>query len=56
MLMLSHVIVEHEISGYTESTFQVAVQGYKMELLAFTKFVLQNVGNSHFFCRISLVL
>ncbi len=47
MRMLSHVIVAHEICGYTEATFHVAVQGYKMELVAFTKFVLRNVGNSH---------
>ncbi len=47
MLMLSHIIVTHEIGGYTESSFQVAVWGYKMELLAFTKFVLRNVGKSH---------
>jgi hypothetical protein len=49
MRMLSHVIVAHEISGYTEATFQVTVRGYKMELVAFTKFVFRNVGNSHFF-------
>jgi hypothetical protein len=54
MLMLSHVIVAHEIGGYTESTFQVAVQGYEMELLAFTKFVLRNFGNSHFFVGLAL--
>ena len=48
MLMLSHVIVTHEIGGYTESTFQVAVRRCKIESLAFTKFVLRNVGNSHF--------
>ena len=52
MLMLSHVIVAYEIGGYTESTFQVAFRGYKMELLAFTRFVLWNV----FFCQISLGL
>ena len=33
--MLSHVIVTHVIGGYTESSFQVAVWGYTMELLAF---------------------
>ncbi len=54
MLMLSHVIVAYEIGGYTESTFQVTFRDYKMELLAFTKFVLRNVGNSHYFVGLAL--
>jgi len=54
MLMLSHVIVTHEIGGYTASSFQAAVRGYKMELIAFTKFVLRNVGSFHSFVRLAL--
>ena len=54
MPMLSHVIVTHEIGGYTASSFQAAVRGYKMELLAFTKFVLRNVGSLHSFVRLAL--
>jgi hypothetical protein len=54
MLMLSHVIVTHEIGGYTASSYQAAVRGYKMELLAFTKFVLRNVGSLHSFVRLAL--
>jgi hypothetical protein len=47
MQMPSHVIDTHEICGYKD--FQAAVRGCKMELLAFTKFVLRNVGNQIFF-------
>ena len=48
MEMLTDVIVKHEIGGFTAATFAVALAGHRMELLAFTKFVLQRVGNFMF--------
>ena len=51
MEMLTDVIVKHEIGGFTAATFAVAVAGHRMELLAFSKFVLKRVGKFPFFCR-----
>jgi hypothetical protein len=56
MLMLEQIIVAHEIGGLTQSSFQAAVRGHKQQFLAFTKFILRNVGNSHSFVRLAKVL
>jgi len=48
MEMLSVVIVQHNLGGFTEQSFAEAVQGNRVALLAFTKSVLRTVGNFFF--------
>ena len=46
MPMITHVIVSQQLGGYTERTFPAAIDGHRVEQVAFTKFVLRTAGNS----------
>jgi hypothetical protein len=46
MPMITHVIVSQQLGGYTARTFPAAVDGHRVEQVAFTKFVLRTAGNS----------
>ena len=39
MPMITHVIVSQQLGGYTERTFPAAIDGHRVEQVAFTKFV-----------------
>ena len=52
MEMLAVVVVQHNLGNFTAASFAETVGGHRVELLAFTKFVLRTVGNTwfvHFF-------
>ena len=52
MEMLAVVVVQHNLGSFTAASFAETVGGHRVELLAFTKFVLRTVGNTwfvHFF-------
>ena len=42
--MLTHVIVSQQLGGYTASTFPAAIDGHRVEQVAFTKFILKTGG------------
>ena len=47
--MIAHIIMKHELGGYTKSTFPAIIEGCAMQQTAFAKFVLRQLGNSiHF--------
>ena len=43
--MIAHVIVTEQLGGYTERTFPAIIDGYRVQQVAFTKTILQQVGN-----------
>ncbi len=43
--MIAHIIMQHELGGYTKSTFPAIIQGHAMQQTAFAKFVLHQLGN-----------
>ena len=49
-LMIAHVITSQQLGGYTERTFPEAIDGHRVEQVAFTKFVLRTAGN----CSVAL--
>ena len=47
--MIAHIVMKHQLGGYTKSTFPAIIDGRAMQQTAFTKFVLRQLGNSiHF--------
>jgi hypothetical protein len=43
--MIAHVIVTEQLGGYTERTFPAIIDGYRVQQVAFTKTILQQIGN-----------
>ena len=43
--MIAHVIVTEQLGGYTERTFPAMIDGYRVQQVAFTKMILQQIGN-----------
>jgi hypothetical protein len=37
--MLTHIIISQQLGGYTASTFPAAIDGYRVEQVAYTKLV-----------------
>lgn len=56
MEMLKEVIVQNELGGFTAEKFAEAFAGNRMELLAFSKFVLGRVGDYFVFVDLHLVI
>ena len=46
MPMITDVIVSQQLGGYTERKFPAAVDGHRVEQVAFTKLVLRTASNS----------
>ena len=44
MHMLTHIIVSQQLGGYTASTFSAAIDGHRVEQVAFTKLILKTAG------------
>jgi hypothetical protein len=42
--MIAHVIMTEQLGGYTERTFPAMIDGYRVQQLAFTKMILQQIG------------
>ena len=42
--MLTHVIISQQLGGYTASTFPVAIDGHRIQQVAFTKEILKTAG------------
>ena len=51
--MIAHVIVTEQLGGYTERTFPAIIDGYRVQQVAFTKTILQQIGN---FCDLLIKL
>jgi hypothetical protein len=51
--MIAHVIVTEQLGGYTERTFPGIIDGYRVQQVAFTKTILQQIGN---FCALLIEL
>ena len=51
--MIAHVIVTEQLGGYTERTFPAIIDGYCVQQVAFTKTILQQIGN---FCALLIEL
>ena len=51
--MIAHVIVTEQLGGYTERTFPAIIDGYRVQQVAFTKTILQQIGN---FCALLIEL
>ena len=47
--MISHIIMKHELGGYTKTTFPAIIDGHAMQRTAFSKFVLRQLGISFHF-------
>ena len=45
--MLTHVITSLQLGGYTERTFSAAIEGHRVEQVAFTKMILRTLGKCH---------
>jgi hypothetical protein len=43
--MIAHVIISQQLGGYTASTFPAAIDGHRVEQVAFTKEILKTAGN-----------
>ncbi len=43
--MIAHIIMQEQLGGYTERTFPAMIDGYHVQQVAFTKMVLQQIGN-----------
>ena len=43
--MIAHVIMTEQLGGYTERTFPAKIDGYRVQQVAFTKTILQQIGN-----------
>ena len=56
MEMLKEVIVQNELGGFTAEKFAEAFAGNRMEMLAFSKFVLGRVGDYFIFVDLHLVI
>jgi hypothetical protein len=48
--MIAQVITSQQLGGYTERTFPEAIDGHRVEQVAFTKLVLRTAGN----CSVAL--
>ena len=44
--MIAHVIMTEELGGYTYQTFPEMLRGCRIHQIAFTKYVLREIGNS----------
>ena len=55
MEMLKEVVMKNEIGGFTAESFPEFLVGRRMEMLAFTKFVLRTVGNFIFLISLHIV-
>ncbi len=42
--IIAHVIMTEQLGGYTERTFPAMIDGYRVQQLAFTKMILQQIG------------
>ena len=56
MEMLKEVIVQNELGGFTAKKIAEAFAGNRMEMLAFSKFVLGRVGDYFIFVDLHLVI
>lgn len=56
MEMLKEVIVQNELGGFTAEKFAEAFAGNRMEMLAFSKFVLGRVGDYFVLVDLHLVI
>jgi hypothetical protein len=56
MEMLKEVIVLNELGGFTTEKYAEAFAGNRMEVLAFSKFVLGRVGDFSVFVDLHLVI
>ena len=42
--MLTHIIISQQLGGYTASTFTAAIDGQRVEQVAYTKLTLKTAG------------